>query len=388
MTSDEHSSLIELTKQTNDAIEEFKARHTAELKDLRKELHGFELRQNRLGLSGVLSSSQNADLVAEHKALSAFVTKGDKSALLEMKGMQVGSDPAGGYLVLPAVSDQMTRKIFDQSPMKGLARVVTIDSGDSWEEVIDADEPDAEWVGETQSRNETGSPDIGKLSVLLNEIHASPRVSQKMLDASYFDVGTWLEQKVADKFGRTEGVAFIRGNGVGQPRGILSKTIVSTGDATRAWGALQYIPTGVASALTDGTHLAGDSLTDTVYALRSPYRNGATWLMNSTTAGVIRKFKDSTGQFLWQSSLVAGQPSTLLGYPVAIDENMDDVGANKYPVAFGNFKLGYVVVELKGFTILRDPYTAKPNIVFYCRKRVGGDVSNSEAIKLLKVATS
>src|SRR5262249_20339977 len=151
-----------------------------------------------------------------------------------------------------------------------------------------------EWVGETQSRNETSTPNIGKHSVLLNEIHASPRITQKLIDTSYFDVASWLEGKIVDKFGRTQGVAYIRGNGVGQPFGLLSKTIVSTSDATRAWGSLQYVPTGVASALTDGTHLGGDTLLDLVFALRAPYRSGATWLMNSTTASTIRKFKDST----------------------------------------------------------------------------------------------
>ncbi len=335
----------------------------------------------------IVGGSDNAELKAELEALGAYVAHKDASKLVEVKAMNAGTDPEGGYLVLPAISKSMATKIFDQSPMKRLARLETIDSGDTWEEVVDNDEPDAEWVAEQQTRNETGSPDLGKHVVALHEIHASPKVTQKLLDVSHFDVGQWLEGKVADKFGRTEGAAFISGNGVGKPFGLLSGTPVTTGDATRAWKTLQYFPSGVAADLADATTRA-DVFRNMLWGLRAPYRAGANWLMNSNTANKIDKIKNENGDYLWRDSMGAGLPPTLLGYPVEFDENMPDVAAGAFPVAFGNFKLGYVVIELKGLRVLRDPISAKPNVVFYTYKRVGGDISNSEAIKLLKIATT
>jgi HK97 family phage major capsid protein len=382
-----HRGLGEMTATTNKLIEDTAKEFGKALADERKEREALEAKLNRLGLStgGDMRGNDTA-LRGELEAFGAFAAKGDASKLLEMKAMSVGSDPNGGYLVLPALSNSMATKIFDLSPMKRLARVETIDSGDSWEEIIDKDEPDAEWVAEYQARNETGTPDVGKHTVRLHEIHASPKVTQKLLDTSQYDVGAWLEGKVANKFGRTEGVAFISGDGVGKPFGLLSGTPVTTGDATRAWGTLQYTATGVSGDF--AASAKGDKLKDVLYSLRAPYRKGATWLMNSNTASQIDKFKDSQNNYIWSTGMTAGAPPSLLGYPVEFDENMPDVSAGTFPIAFGNFKLGYVVVELAGIRVLRDPFTAKPNVVFYTYKRVGGDISNSEAIKLLKTATS
>lgn len=357
----------------------------AQLADERKEREALEIKINRHGLSAGGSLDTKA-LHDERAALGAFVAKGDNSKLIEMKAMSVGSDPNGGYLVLPALSDSMATKIFDQSAMKRLARVVQIPDGDAWEEVVDKDEPDAEWVGETQSRNETDTPEVGKHKVTLHEIHASPKVTQKVLDTSYMDVGAWLETKVADKFGRTEGVSFITGDGVAKPFGVLSGTPVSTADATRAWGTLQYFPSGDASALASSN--PADVFKNITWGLRAPYRRNATWLMNSNTANSIDKLKNGMGDYIWRDGMTAGAPPTLNGYPVEFDETMPDIGANAFPVAFGNFKLGYVIIELTGLRVLRDPFTAKPNVVFYTYKRVGGDISNSEAIKLLKIAAN
>ncbi len=353
----------------------------------RKAREDLELKIVRIGLtSGGAPRDGNEALAAERNALGAFIAKGDASALLEMKAMSVGSDPNGGYLVLPAISNSMNSKIFDQSAMRRLARVVPITSGDAWEEIDDHDEPDAEWVGESQTRSDTGTPEVGKHRVTLHEIHASPKVTQKILDTSYMDVGAWLENKVSDKFGRTEGEAYITGTGVAKPFGLLSGTPVATADATRAWGTLQYTPSGHASAL--ATSNPGDALSNLLWSLRAPYRRGAAWLMNSNTANAIDKIKNGTGDYIWRDSMTAGAPPALLGYPVEFDETMPDIGANTFPIAFGNFKLGYVIVELDGIRVLRDPFSSKPNVVFYTYKRVGADISNSEAIKLLKIATA
>lgn len=378
-----HRGLDEMTQATLAKFADF---DRVLLKE-KAEREALELKINRMGLSaGGTGSVDTRALRSEMEALGAFIAKGDSTKLIEMKAMSVGNDPNGGYLVLPALSNSMATKIFDQSPMKRLARVETIDSGDSWEEVIDKDEPDAEWVAETQSRSETDTPEVGKHVVSLHEIHASPKVTQKLLDTSQYNVGAWLEGKVADKFGRTEGVSYISGNGVGKPFGLLSGTPVITGDATRAWGTLQYVATGVSGDF--AASAKGDKLKDVLYSLRAPYRKGASWLMNSNTASAIDKFKDGQNNYIWNTGMTAGAPPSLLGYPVEFDENMPDVSAGTFPIAFGNFKLGYVVIELNGIRVLRDPFTAKPNVVFYTYKRVGGDISNSEAIKLLKTATS
>ena len=374
--------LMTATRQRFEAVE-------AELKSEKAEREALELKLGRLNLSGGGFAGGGIDTKALHderEALGAYVAKGDASKLIEMKAMSVGSDPNGGYLVLPALSQSMSTKIFDQSPIKRLARVETITAGDSWEEIIDKDEPDAEWVGETAARSETDTPEVGSHKVTLHEIHASPKVTQKILDTSQYDVGAWLEKKVTEKFGRTEGVSFITGNGVLKPYGLLSGTPVTTGDATRAWGTLQYIASGNASALPASN--PGDVIKNVMWSLRAPYRSGANWLMNSNTANALDKIKNGQGDYIWRDSMGAGLPPSLLGYPVEFDENMPDIGADVFPVAFGNFKLGYVIIELNGIRVLRDPFTAKPNVVFYTYKRVGGDIDNSEAIKLLKIAAT
>lgn len=374
-----------LVKTTTEAL----AKVSAELATERKEREELELRMGRMSLSGGGAGGglDTKALQDEREALGAYIAKGDGSKLVEMKAMSVGSDPNGGYVVLPQMSASMNKKLFDQSAMRRLARVVTLTEGDAWEEIIDADEPDAEWVAEQQLRNDTGTPDIGKARVVLHEIHASPKTTQKLLDTSYVDVGGWLEGKVADKFSRTEGVAFISGDGVGKPFGLLSGTPVTTGDATRNWGTLQYFPTGAAGSLA-GSNPA-DVLRNLVWGLRAPYRRGAAWLMNSNTANTVDKIKDGTGNYIWRNNMTAGAPPALLGYPVEFDETMPDVStSNAFPIAFGNFALAYVIVELNGLRVLRDPFTAKPNVVFYTYKRVGGDISNSEAVKLLKSSVS
>jgi len=199
-----------------------------------------------------------------------------------------------------------------------------------------------------------------------------------------FDVEAWLANEVATEFARAEGAAFIKGTGVNQPLGFLSSPNAATADATRPMGTLQAIGTGVAGAFP--TTNPADKLIDLVQSLRQPYRQGAVFVMNSATAATIRKFKTADGAFIWQPGLAAGQPSTLLGYPVVEAEDMPDVSANSLSVAFGNFKAGYIIAERSETSILRDPYTKKPYVYFYATKRVGGQVVNSEAIKLLKFA--
>ena len=321
---------------------------------------------------------------AERRAIAHFVRTGDEARIIEVRaGLSVGSDPDGGYFVMPALSAGMTKKLFDLTPMRQLARVETITAGDAWEEPIDFDEADATWVGEKEARPATDTPQIGKLRVPVEEIYALQPVTQRLIDDVGFDLGGWVEGKVTDKFIRSEGTAFVTGDGNKKPLGLQSYTKVSTGDATRAYGQLQYVPGGDASLVT------ADGLRSLVWAVRAPYRGGSSWLMNSATAGAIDKLKATTGgDYLWRNGMTAGAPDTMLGYPVAISEDMPDVGSNTYPIAFGNWKLFYVIVDKAGIRFLRDPYSDKPNVQFYAYRRVGGGVANSEAVKLLKIATS
>ena len=205
---------------------------------------------------------------------------------------------------------------------------------------------------------------------------------------AFSDDGAWLADEVSIVFAEKEGTAFISGTGINQPRGLLSYDTVA--DASWTWGSIGYIASGVAAALNDATHNGTDALIDLVYALKEQYRVGATWLMNGKTAATIRKLKmigDVEG-YLWQPSTIAGTPDQLLGYPVTIDDNMPDIGANTCPIAFGNFMRAYLIVDRVGIRVLRDPFTNKPYVMFYTTKRVGGGVQNYQAVKLLKITAS
>jgi HK97 family phage major capsid protein len=378
---DDTATLEKVVKQFGAYHDENKKLFTGvseEQKALRKEMEEIELRFQRKGLT----TDGKPDPKPERKALSTFIRSGDDS---ELKTLSVGSEPDGGYMVLPVMAAGMVKKIFDQSAIARLAARETISVGDAWEEIVDFNEAGASWVGENSARTSTSTPQIGKIRIPVQEIYALLPVTQRLLDDSSYDVGGWVEDKIGDKFGRTEGAAFVSGDGISKPRGFLSYSNVTTSDATRAFGDLQYIKTGSAAGFL-ATVAQADCLVDMVYKLRAPYKqgDGVAWVMNSTTAGTVRKFKDTTGQFLWQDSLQLGAPPMLLGYPVALDENMPDIGADAFPIAFGNWKLAYKIVDKKGIRMLQDPYTSKPNVLFYAYRRVGGGLANSEAIKLLK----
>ena len=240
------------------------------------------------------------------------------------------------------------------------------------------------WVSETAARPETATPKLAEIVPPMGELYANPSATQAMLDDAAFNVEDWLASEIATEFGRAEGAAFINGSGSNQPKGFLQAGSATTNDATRAYGTLQHLVSGNAT----GFDTNPDSkLIDMVFSLRSGLRQGAVWMMNSTTLAAVRKFKAADGSFLWQPGLVEGQPNRLLGYPVVEAEDMPDIGAGAFPIAFGNFKAGYLITERSATRILRDPYTNKPYVQFYATRRVGGQVLDSDAIKLLKIST-
>jgi HK97 family phage major capsid protein len=299
-----------------------------------------------------------------------YARRGEGS--VDAKSMMVGSDPDGGYFVTPSRSGRILTVVYESSPMRELATVETI-STDALELPIDDSEADAGWVGEVQQRSETGTPQTGVQRIPVHEIYAKPKATQKMLEDGSVDVGAWLERKVGEKFGRVEATSFFAGDGVKKSRGIL------TYGAGTGRGKIEQLTSGAA------TDISFDSLIKMTGSLKEPYHPGAMWLMRRATEVAVMLLKDLNGQYLWRPSLEAGKPSTLLGYGVRHAADMPTIAANALAVAFGNFKQGYTIVDRLGISVLRDPYSSKPFVEFYSRKRVGGDVTNFEAIKLMKV---
>jgi HK97 family phage major capsid protein len=368
-----------LLEQQGEAFASFKA-------SVHERMDEIEAKANRLMLGGASSAPGAAASAAATKALATFVRKGDET---ELKAMSVGSDPDGGYLVTPSLSDAMVVKAFDQSPLGRLARRVQIGSGDALEVPIDADDIGAVWVGEATPRPPTDTAQLKLLRIAVHEIYSLQQISQRLLDDARFDVASWVSEKIRDKFARSFGQAFVTGDGVSRPRGLLTYPTSTAGDATRPWGTIQHVNTGHASGFIAPTTSASplDCLIELSHSLRAPYRAGATWLMNRTTAGIVRGLKDGQGRHVWADP-ATGQPATLLGHPVLIDEEMPNVAAGAFPIAFGDFSQAYLIVERPGMRLLRDPYSSKPHVLLYSYSRVGGSVSNFEAVKLLRIAAS
>jgi HK97 family phage major capsid protein len=325
------------------------------------------------------------DLAAPHvKAFEAYLRSGDDDQLraLEFEGKSLNSAVAGdgGYLVDPQTSETIRGVLDSSASVRAVARVVNVESG-SYDVLIDRGDLETGWASETSDQSETGAPTIERISIPLHELAAMPKASQRLLDDSAFDVDGWLAERIAEKFSRAEAAAFVSGTGSGQPRGFLSHTIAD--NATWVWGEIGYVPTGA-----DGDFGSADSIVDLVYALGAQYRANATFVMNSGTAGAVRRMKDNDGRFLWSDGLAAGEPARLLGYPVVIAEDMPEIATNAPAIAFGDFEAGYTVAERPDMRVLRDPYSAKPHVLFYATKRVGGDVTDFAAIKVLRFSAA
>ncbi len=331
----------------------------------------------------VLASA--AEIEAPHqKAFNAYLRSGDDDALrgLELEGKALSTSVAadGGYLVDPQTAETIKSTLSSTASVRAIANVVSVEAT-SFDVLIDHTEMGHGWATEAAATVETGTPMIDRITIPLHELSALPKASQRLLDDSAFDVESWLAGRIADKFARAEAAAFVGGDGVDKPTGFLTKTTVDNDVWT--WGNLGYVPTG-----TDGDFSGADEIVDLVYALGAEYRANASFVMNSKTAGAVRKMKDADGRFLWSDGLAAGEPARLMGYPVLIAEDMPDVASDSLSVAFGDFSAGYTVAERPDLRVLRDPFSAKPHVLFYATKRVGGDVSDYAAIKLLKFAVS
>ena len=350
-----------------------------ELTDQLKATQAQALRTN------VTSIQKDSDPARE--VLVKYLRRGDQRLTAQerdvleqhQKALSVDSDPDGGYLVTPQQSARIIEVVFETSPMRQIATVETI-SSDALEGLFDGDEAAAAWVAERGSRAETNTPQLGQWRIPTHELYANPRATQKLLDDSAVDIEAWLSRKVADKFARTENLAFVLGTGVGQPRGIVTYP-----DGTTR-GTIERIPS------LDASTIAAEGIYNVIYGIKNAYRTGAVWVMNRATVGVIRTIRDEsggagTGQFMWSPGF-GTQPATLAGYPIVEFEDMADISGGNIVAGFGNFRQAYTIVDRIGIRVLRDPYSAKPHVEFYTTKRVGGDVLNFEAIKLMDIAAS
>jgi HK97 family phage major capsid protein len=347
----------------------------AELETLKAKVAAGVIAAQRPALDGVKSADASA-------FVDQYLRRGIESGL-EVKAIGSSSDAIGGYAVPQEIDGQIDATLKAISPIRSIANVVKVGSA-GYRKLIAIGGTPAGFVGFEDARPETGTPAFTEVIPPSGDLYANPAVSQQMLDDAMFDVEGFLAGEIATEFARAEGAAFVGGTGVNQPLGFLSSPTSAAVDSVRPMGTLQTIGTGVAGGFS-GTD-PEDVLIDLMQSLRAPYRQGAVFVMNSATAAEIRKFKTSTGAFLFQPSLAAGQPATLLGYPLIEAEDMPDIAAGSLSIAFGNFKAGYVIAERNATTILRDPYSHKPYVHFYATKRVGGQVVNSEAIKLLQFA--
>ena len=332
-------------------------------------------------------SAAASEEAPHQKAFAAYLRSGDDDALrglaLEGKGLNTSVAAEGGYLADPQTSETIRGVLRATASIRQIANVVNVEAT-SFDVLVDHSEMGSGWATETAGLTETATPQIDRISIPLHELAAMPKASQRLLDDSAFDIESWLAHRIADKFARAEAAAFVAGDGVDKPTGFL--THVAVPNDRWAWGGLGYVATG-ADGDFDPVN-AADTIVDLVYALDADYRANAVFVMNSKTAGAVRKMKDADGRFLWADGLQAGEPARLMGYPVLIAEDMPDIAPDSHAIAFGDFRNGYTIAERPDLRVLRDPFSAKPHVLFYASKRVGGDVSDFAAIKLMKFAVS
>jgi HK97 family phage major capsid protein len=375
-----------LVKRDTDVVLEDKlARINANIDAQARRLDEITLKSARPVFGADRGLLRSASALEHKAAFESYVRSGESAGLraLEVKALSAGSNPDGGYLVPPEVETQIGEGLKAISPIRAIAGVRTISAG-VYKKPFMISGPAVGWVGETDVRTQTTSPTLDELSFPAMELYAMPAATATLLEDAAVNIDQWLAQEVETVFAAQEGTAFVTGDGVNKPKGFLSYTTLDNGSWT--WGNIGYVPTGTAGAFAASN--PSDELVDLVYALKAGYRQNACFVMNRKTQSAIRKFKDSTGNYLWQPPAVAGGRASLMTFPVYEAEDMPDIAANSLSIAFGDFNRGYLIVDRAGVTVLRDPYSAKPYVLFYTTKRVGGGVQDFDAIKLMKFAAS
>jgi HK97 family phage major capsid protein len=365
-------------------FEEKLAKNNSNIESLEKKLEEIAVAIKRKGSAEAAVDSDCKEVA------SSFMRKGKISSEQEAeyrkhldiigggyKGLSVDSEADGGFLVRPAVSATITKKVFESSPVRQVAGSETI-STDRWEELYDNDEPDAGWVGERETRTETGTNQLNMIAIPVHEMYAEPKITQKLLDDSALNVEAWHQGKVAEKFARIEASAFVNGDGVKKAKGFLSYA------SGTGFNQIQQVNSGNASAFT------ADGLIDLQNALLEEFQMNASWMMKRASAGSVRKLKSTDGAYLWSvdpvGALNGGPMFSLLGKPLRYADDMPAVGANALAAVYGDFAKGYLIIDRIGIRVLRDPLTTKGYVKFYTCKRVGGGVRQFQALKIQKLA--
>ncbi len=347
-----------------------------------------QLAAAKLGGAGAVV---DPDVAAHGSAFAGWFRKGNEPASmreLEVKAkLTTQSDPDGGFLVPTTMEAGIDRVLGTVSAVRSAARVIVI-GGSEYKRLVSMGGATSGWVGEENERPETDTPVLREIAINTGEIYANPYATQTMLDDAVVDIASWLADEVSIEFAEQEGKAFVLGDGVKKPRGFLNYDKVANANygagKASAWGKLGFVTTGAAGGFkADGG--AADCLMDLYYALRAGYRTGASFILSDAVMGTVRKMKDGQGNYMWAPPTV-DMPATFIGKPTITDDNMPGLDGNAFPIAFGNFQRGYTIIDRQGVRILRDPFTKKPFVGFYTTKRVGGGVTNFEAIKLLKVS--
>ncbi|MEO6092180.1 MAG: phage major capsid protein [Novosphingobium sp.] len=311
--------------------------------------------------------------------VNLYLRQGRETELKSLSGSVLAD---GGYAVPREIDAMIAARLKDISPIRSIAQVVQTGTA-GYRKLVNIGGTTSGWAAETAARPITATPQFAEIVPPYGDLYANPAASQAMLDDVGFDLESWLADEIAMEFARAEGAAYVNGTGTNQPKGFLTVPTSLAIDLSRPFGTLQHVATGNATGLGSTPEL---KLIDLMHALKAGHRQGASWVMNSATLAEVRKLKDATGAFLWQPGLIEGQPDRLLGYPVVEAQDMPDIAANALPIAFGNFRAGYLIAERSATSILRDPFTNKPFVQFYATKRIGGQLLDSEAIKLLKIA--
>ncbi|WP_417684651.1 phage major capsid protein [Roseibium sp.] len=393
-TFDEFFRAFETYRDVNDArLAEIEERGSADVLTLEKldrldaaldqtqrRLDDLALKARRPQRSGTPERGQSSQAIEHKAAFEAYVRTGREQTLrpLEMKAMSASSDPDGGYLVPEETETGIMRRLSEVSPIRAIAGVRQV-SAATYKKPFSIAGPQTGWVGETAVRPETTAPTLAELNFPAMELYAMPAASASLLDDAAVDMDAWIAEEVETAFAEQEGAAFVNGDGVNKPTGFLNVPLVA--EASWSWGSLGTVSTGEAGGFPALD--PGDRLLDLIYALKSGYRQNARFVMNRRTQGALRKLKDGDGNYLWQPPAGAGASATLMNFPVTEAEDMPDIGVDAPAIAFGDFRRGYLVVDRMGVRILRDPYSAKPYVLFYTTKRVGGGVQDFDAIKLM-----
>jgi len=379
--------LAEIKKGMNDPLATVKMENiNAAMTEMQSQMADLAVKAAAFEMAG--GKQVDKDVAAHSKAFNQWFRKGTEAGLRDLEvaaRLTTQSDPDGGFVVPSEMEAGIDRVLGTLSAMRSLATVRSIGAA-TYKKLVNQGGATSGWVGENSARPETGTPTLVGLEFPVMELYAQPGATQTMLDDASMNIEQWLADEVSTEFAEQEGDAFVNGNGVAKPRGLLSYDVVA--NANYKWGKVGFIKSGKSGGFADPSTTASpaDALIDLYYALKSGYRTGASWLMSDATMNTVRKFKDNDGAYIWAPPTGAGEVATILGKPVQTDDGMPAATTNgNLAIAFGDFKRAYLIIDRVGIRVLRDPFTSKPNVLFYTTKRVGGGIQNFEAVKLLQI---